>query len=231
MTPPRPCIPCEKIENDAYDWYKRHEAKIEEAKNKRAQIIFIGDSITHFWNCEEGISYGADVWEEFYGKREVINLGFGFDRTQNMLWRLEHGEMANQSPDVIVVNAGTNQFSCTKNYDGDSPEDAFEGVKKLLETLHALAPEAQIILMAIFPKLPEEKWQQVKVLNKLLEEYAKNSNFPYLHFLDLTEKFLYPDGSFNCELYKDRCCHPNSAGYRIWANGLEVLFKKLLKVR
>ncbi|MBR2873403.1 MAG: hypothetical protein IKB99_07890 [Lentisphaeria bacterium] len=53
MMPPRSCIPCEKIENDAYDWYARHEAKIAEAENKRADLIFIGDSITHFWNCEE----------------------------------------------------------------------------------------------------------------------------------------------------------------------------------
>ena len=222
MKIPRTCIPCEKIENDAYDWYKRHKAKLEEVKHKRADIVFMGDSITHFWNCEEGIGYGTEVWEEFYGKRAVLNLGFGFDRTQNMLWRLENGEMANQSPKVIVVNAGTNQFSCTPNYDGDTPDEAFEGVKKLIGTLHALAPGAKIILMALFPRLPEEKQIKINALNKLLKEYVSVSQKSYLHFLDLTEKFLYPDGSFNPELYTDRCCHPNNAGYRIWANALEV---------
>jgi lysophospholipase L1-like esterase len=221
MNIPRSCIPCEKIENDAYDWYARHAAKLEEVKTKRADIVFIGDSITHFWNCEEGITYGEEVWKEFYGSRAVLNLGFGYDRTQNMLWRLEHGEMANQSPKVIVVNAGTNNFSCTKNYDGDTPEAAFKGVKKLVETLRTLAPEAKIILMGVFPRMPEEKRLLVLELNKLLKEYVGDSSDKKLSFLDLTEKFLYPDGSFNHDLFQDRCCHPNNAGYRIWANALE----------
>ena len=154
MTLCRCCIPVPKIENDAYDWYARHNAKLEEVKHKRAEIVFIGDSITHFWNKEENISYGWDVWEEFYGKRAVLNLGFGVDRTQNMLWRLEHGEMANQSPKVIVVNAGTNQFSCTVNYSGDTPQEALEGVKALIEKLRSLAPDAALILMALFPASP-----------------------------------------------------------------------------
>ena len=31
---PRSCIPCEKIEEDCYDWYQRHAAKLEEVKTK-----------------------------------------------------------------------------------------------------------------------------------------------------------------------------------------------------
>ena len=229
MTPPRPCSPCEKIENDAYDWYARHEAKITEVKNKRADLIFIGDSITHFWNCEEGISYGLEVWNEFFAHRAVLNLGFGFDRTQNMLWRIEHGEMANQHPKVIVVNAGTNNFSITPNYDGDTPEETFEGVKKLIYSLKALAPQALIVVMGIFPRQPEETQRKITLLNELLNGFI--SELPHtekIRFLDLTDKFLYPDGSFNQELYQDRRCHPNCAGYRIWANALEYIIAPLL---
>lgn len=228
MKVPRSCIPCEKIENDCYDWHERHKAKLEEVKNKRADLVFIGDSITHFWNKEENVSYGGDVWEEFYGKRNVLNLGFGFDRTQNMLWRLEHGEMANQSPRVIVVNAGTNHFSCTPNYDGDTPEDALEGVKKVIQTLRSLAPGAKIILMALFPRMPEDKQKKIDSLNALLKNHVEICGDAELCFLDITEKFRYPDGSFNSELYADRCCHPNSAGYRIWANALERMIAPLL---
>lgn len=225
---PRSCIPCEKIENDCYDWYARHAAKLEEVKHKRADLVFIGDSITHFWNNENGRTHGLEVWEEFYGTRKVLNLGCGFDRTQNMLWRLEHGEMAGQSPKVIVVNAGTNHFSYTENYDGDTPEIAFEGVKKLIETLRDLAPGAEIIVMAVFPRLPEDKQQCIDHLNRLLKEYIAASADSKLRFLDITEKFRYPDGSFNADLYTDRRCHPNSAGYRIWANALERVIAPLL---
>ena len=220
MTCLRSCIPCEKIENDVYDWYARHNAKLEEVKNKQAEIILIGDSITHFWNLEESVSYGLEVWEEFFGGRSVLNLGFGFDRTQNMIWRVENGEMANQSPRLIIVNAGTNNFSVTPNYDGDTPEVAFAGVKKLIETLKVHAPEAQIVVTSVLPRSPQRLQILINELNRLLKEYIESTADSKLVFLDVAEKFLYPDGSFNPELYKDRCCHPNCAGYRIWANAL-----------
>ena len=171
---PRSCVPCEKIEEDGYDWYDRHRRKLEEVKTKRADIVFIGDSITHFWNDEDGDGNGLDVWKEFYGKRSVLNLGYGFDRTQNMLWRIHNGEMENQTPKMIVINAGTNQFSITQKYDGDSPEIAFEGVKLLIEEMRKLCPAARIVVMAVFPRLPEETTQKrIDGLNALLKIYVE----------------------------------------------------------
>lgn len=92
-------------------------------------IVFIGDSITHFWADEDGVTHGVEVWREYYGRRRVLNLGFGFDRTQNVLWRLEHGELDGQCPKLVVLNIGTNQFSATPNYPCDTSADAAEGIK------------------------------------------------------------------------------------------------------
>lgn len=227
MTAPRTCIPCKKIETDRYDWHARHQAKLEEVRNKSADLVFIGDSITHFWSPEDGIGYGTEVWQEFYGSREVLNLGFGFDRAQNMLWRIKNGEMTNQTPKAVIINAGTNHFSITQNYDGDSPQDAFLGVKTLIETLHEMTPESFIIVMAVFPRVQAEKQCLIDELNRLLEIYLKDKT--NMTFLDITGKFRYPDGSFNHDLYIDRACHPNCAGYRIWAESLEPMLRSLLE--
>ncbi len=227
---PRTCIPCEKIEEDCYDWYDRHRRKLEEVKTKRADIVFIGDSITHFWN-EEDRANGLDVWEEFYGKRAVLNLGYGFDRTQNMLWRIQNGEMENQNPKLIVINAGTNQFSITPNYDGDSSEIAFQGVRLLIQEMRKLCPAARIVVMAVFPRLPEETTQKrIDGLNALLKVYVdeQQKSGDNIQFLDIAKQMRHPDGSFNPDLYADRCCHPNSAGYRVWATALETEIRRIM---
>ena len=54
---------------------------------EKAQVIFIGDSITQGW---EGA--GKEVWARYYAPRNAVNLGIGGDRTQHVLWRLENGE-------------------------------------------------------------------------------------------------------------------------------------------
>lgn len=230
---PRTCIPCEKIEDDCYDWYQRHEAKCREARSRCADLIFLGDSITHFWSPEDGIGYGAEVWQEYYGRRRVLNLGFGFDRTQNMLWRLQNGEAANQNPKAVILNAGTNQFSITERYSGDSPEDAFAGVRLLVETIRDRWPDARILVMAVFPRLPAVPMQQkIDRLNRLLAEYCgeRAAQDPRLIFVDISRRMLTPEGGFRPELYCDGCCHPNAAGYRIWAEAIEPYIVDVMAV-
>ncbi len=223
--PLRTCIPCEKIEEDCYDWYARHARKLAEVKTKKADIVFIGDSITHFWNDEDGIGNGTEVWNEYYGKRSVLNLGYGFDRTQNMLWRIDNGELDGQNPRLFVLNAGTNQFSITPNYDGDTPEAAFAGVKKLIDTLYERFPAAEFVVMGVFPRLPQECWDKIIRLNQFAEEYIAGKD--RIKFLDIRKEMTNPDGSFNPDLYVDRVCHPNNAGYRIWAEALEKEIRRI----
>lgn len=69
-------------------WTKRHESFNERVKQGNVDLVFIGDSITQGW---EGA--GKGVWAEFYAKRNAVNLGIGGDRTQHVLWRLDHGNI------------------------------------------------------------------------------------------------------------------------------------------
>ena len=231
---PRTCMPCEKIEEDCYDWYLRHEAKCREAQSKCADLIFLGDSITHFWSPEDGIGYGAKVWQEYYGNRNVLNLGFGFDRTQNMLWRLQNGEIAGQDPKMVIINAGTNQFTITPNYSGDTPEDAFAGMRMLLEMIRQTWKDTRILVMSVFPRTSDAAMQpKIDQLNLLLEKYCKEcgKTDPRILFVDVAQKMRTPAGEFRPELYVDGCCHPNEDGYRIWAETIEPEIIAVLKDR
>jgi len=228
---PRSCIPCEKIEEDCYDWYERHADKLEEVKTKRADIVFIGDSITHFWCSEHNNNkFGVKTWAKYYGKRRTLNLGYGFDRTQNMLWRIRNGELGNQDPKVFVINAGTNQFSITPKYSGDTSEVAAEGVKMLISELYARFPKAEFLVMAVFPRLGEHDGittqSKIDGLNRIVCEFV--STLDRAKFVDISARLRKPDGEFDPSNFADGCCHPNEKGYELWASAIEPDLKRIL---
>lgn len=226
MKIPRTCFPHSKIEEDSYDWWARHELKKQQAASDKYDVIFIGDSITHFWHDEQGrISGYEDLWQEFYGQRKVLNLGFGFDRPQNVLYRLDNGEFAGQEPKVVVMNIGTNCFSRTPRYGADSPEVAFAGVKTVIERIFELAPQSHLLLMEVFPRLPESCQQSIDKLNSLLREYTHGDR--RITMVSLYDK-LSDNGVVKSEFYSDKQTHLNADGYRIWAETIEPYIEKYL---
>lgn len=224
----RTVIPVPKIEEDGYDWYARHERILKAQSEQQFELVLIGDSITHNWSGEAPghRDIGINNWTKEIAKYKVLNMGFGYDRTQNVLWRLQHGELRGQNPKLIVLNLGTNQFSISQNYDGDTAESASEGVIAVLKQIREYAPEAKIVVMAVFPRGPDRAFFDPRIngLNDLIREYVSVQE--KMEFLDLSGKFLNSDGSQNLKLYHDEGCHPNEAGYQVWSDALQPYFKE-----
>ncbi len=220
---PRSCIPVPKIENDCYDWYARHEEKVRWAQIHRAEAVFIGDSITHFWSGESGPDCGGGLWNELFAGRPVLNSGYGYDRTQNVLWRMEHGEFEKQEPKLFVVNIGTNQFSVSPNYDGDSPEAAAEGIRLVIRKLHERFPRAHIVQMALFPRRgKQELIDRTNALALPAEEAG------WLSWIDLSDKLGDLRHEIRPECYQPDGCHLARPGYEIWTAALAPYLKKYL---
>src|SRR5690242_8364585 len=85
------------------NWLSRHEGFVEQAKAGGIDLLFVGDSITDNWR-----SRGSNVWNKYYAPRHAANFGIGGDRTQHVLWRIDHGELDGLKPKVIVLMIGTN---------------------------------------------------------------------------------------------------------------------------
>lgn len=217
-------VPVSKLENDSYDWWQRHEAVLAAKAKIDPEIVLVGDSITHFWGGEPASpglkARGPAAWESVFGGKKVLNLGFGWDRTQNVLWRLDHGEVDGLKPKWIVVNIGTNNSSGTSNARANTPAETAEGVAAVLARLKEKSPGSKIILMAVFPrgeKADDPKRAFIGGLNPLLAEVAKKQG---ASFIDLRDRFLEADGTLPKSLMPDGV-HPNEAGYAIWAAALK----------
>ena len=214
-------IPVPKLEEDCYDWYERHAAVLQIKDRIDPEIVLIGDSITHFWSGEPAfrIRNGPQAWEKAFGDRRVLNLGFGWDRTQNVLWRLDHGEFANLKPRFVVLHIGTNNFSATKNARANTPAEVAEGIEAICGRIHAKSPQTRIILMAVFPRgeKPDNPYRaKIAEINTLLAAFAKEHQ---LAFIDIGPKMLAADGSIPRQIMAD-FCHPAEKGYAVWAEAL-----------
>ena len=226
---PSTCIPVAKIENDIYDWDKRHAKILGQVAKNKYDIVFIGDSITHFWEGDSGADYGSAVWKKYYGNRKVLNLGYGYDRTQNVLWRLDNGELSNQAPQIIITNIGTNQFSETEKHPLDTPEDAAAGIIAVAEKLRKMFPGICLIFMSVFPRGEEstspyrDLISSTNAIVKAQLQGKKNTEV-----IDLTSAFLLPDGSIRKECFQPDMTHLAIPGYEIWAAAVEPLICRAL---
>lgn len=215
-------IPAPRLEMDSYDWYERHAQVLAARAQVNPKIVLIGDSITHFWG---GLPKGNRVngplsWQATFGSVPTLNLGFGWDRTQNVLWRLAHGEFDGLHPSVVVLNIGTNNLTGTANARSNTPAEIVEGILAIHETLRMKSPESRIVVMGVFPRgvRPDAPLRNpISEVNRLLSQaLSSKSNTT---FLDIGKSFLAEDGTLPVKYMNDGT-HPTEEGYRIWAAAL-----------
>ncbi len=228
---PHSLIPTPKLENDFYDWWARHEEKVQLVKaNPHFKTVFIGDSITHLFEVmtHANTSRGGKLWKEHFTKYEPLNLGFGWDRTQNVLWRLDHGEVTGLQPKVFVILLGTNNLTGTANCRASTPEEIVLGIQTICQKLGGLFPQSHLILQTILPRgeAKDPLRHKIAEVNASLHRFPKQ--FLNLTLLDFGKKFLAPDGSISKELMND-LVHPTEQGYQFWVEALLPEIEKIFK--
>lgn len=197
-------------------WLRRHEGFLERLKQP-VGMVFIGDSITDGWNGQK------PLWDERFGKYEPANFGIGGDRTQHLLWRIEHGELDGISPKVVVVMIGTNNNSKT-------PSEIAAGTTAVVKAIRAKLPETKVLLLSIFPRgatsadpLRQKMAQANETLAKLDE--GKEGK---VRFFKLWDQFLEPDGTLTREIMPD-LLHLSTKGYTIWADAIGPVLEEMVK--
>jgi lysophospholipase L1-like esterase len=215
-------IPVPRLEMDSYDWYERHKDELAAKALMDPQIVLIGDSITHFWGGPPASKplNGPNAWQAIFGGLPVLNLGFGWDRTQNVLWRLAHGEFEGLHPKSVILNIGTNNLTWTVNARANTPAEIVQGILAIHEQIRAASPESRIVVMAVFPRgFAPGTFQRASIdqVNQLLA--AALAGKPHTTFLDIGPRFLKADGTLPKSMMADGT-HPTEAGYEIWAAAL-----------
>jgi lysophospholipase L1-like esterase len=204
------------------NWVKRHEGFVEIARKGDVDVLFLGDSITDFWRRDDVKSGGKKVWDANFASYKTANFGISGDRTQHVLWRLQNGELDGIKPKLVVLMIGTNNIGFER--DGttprNTPAEAAEGVKAIVQTLRTKLPQTKILLLGVFPRAEQPTdplRQQVNAINAIIAKLGDGKNVRYL---DIGPKFLAPDGTLSREIMPD-VLHPGEKGYEIWAAAIK----------
>lgn len=197
-------------------WNGNCERILSDLKNagESIDIGFIGDSITARWR-------GNENWQKHWGGYKAVNMGIGGDRTQNVLWRLQHGELEGYKAKVFVVMIGTNNL-WGKDVKAD---EAAAGVKAILDLVKEKQPQAKILLMSLLPvgEKPGPGRESRLAVNQIIKNYAGES----VQYIDIYDKYLQADGLISKEVMHD-FLHLAPKGYDIWAEAITPAIQQIL---
>ncbi len=192
-------------------WQQMHAEDVAIAKKDDIELLFIGDSITEGWP--------QNLWEEYFGGYRAANFAIGGDKTENLLWRLDHGSVGKLDPEVVSLLIGVNNFGLSNH----SPEEVIAGIEAVVGKLKQKFPNAKILLHGIFPHKESAQHQardQVRQVNRAVAELADD---PRVYFLDIGTQLVEANGDISPEIMPDYL-HLSEQGYRIWARNVTPLF-------
>jgi lysophospholipase L1-like esterase len=203
-----------------------HAQMLANLKKGRIDVYFAGDSITRRWRATDYPQFLANWNENFFGWN-AANFGWGGDCIQNILWRLQNGELDGVHPKVIVVLAGTNNVGSSPLSDA-RVSDVTKGIKALLDSMREKAPRATIILVGILPRNDGANPTAVmRSIDKINENIAKFADGKGVRYLNINDKLADNDGKLFAGMTVDGL-HLSLKGYQVWADALKPLFREML---
>mgnify|MGYP001197263255 CR=1 FL=1 len=214
--------------------FKRHflTAKEQRYRNKRDEqrrrnlkeydAVWVGDSITHFWELWNGEPTFNRLFKKDY---EIFNLGFGGDDTCDCLWIVQHsGLYEGYKTKLFTLSLGSNNIN-EKTTDEKLHEIA-AGVKRIVKILRATHPEAKVLLLPIIPKgfKPDNPYRRLhEVCNDDIKTCADGKDVIWVG--ELYSNFVPKDGVITTDILCDEV-HPGKEGYRIWGETMLPYIRK-----
>jgi lysophospholipase L1-like esterase len=202
-----------------------HEDLLRKRTQGRIDVYFEGDSIARRWGATDYPDFLAN-WRSNFTGWNVGDFAWGADRTENILWRLQNGELDGVHPKVVVLLAGTNNVG-SRPGGPEKVTDVTRGLQAIVNTFRRQVPEATIILTAIFPRGDNPAVNaEINAINDNLEKWVDGKK---VRFLNINDKLVDQEGNLvEGMLNPQDHLHPTLEGYQVWADALKPMLTELL---
>ncbi|MCX6592902.1 MAG: GDSL-type esterase/lipase family protein [Acidobacteria bacterium] len=204
-----------------------HTQLVEKTKKGKIEVYFVGDSITRRWGATDYPQLLANWNKNFHGWN-AANFGWGADRTQNILWRLNDGELDKVNPRIVVLQAGTNNVGNTivAGQEEAVATDVVSGLREVVSVIAKKAPEATIIVTALFPR--NDNMAVMPVINAINNRLASLADGAKVRVLNINGQLADPRGQLYDGMMDPDKLHPSEKTYQIWADALKPIFREIL---
>ena len=205
-----------------------HEQLLAKARQGRIDVYFEGDSITRRWGATDYPDLLENWKKNFFGWN-AADFGWGADRVENILWRLENGELDDVNPKVIVLLAGTNNVGNRLPPEGveSAAANVTKGLEAVVRVMQSKAPNAVIILMGIFPR--NDNLAVMPEIERINANLAGMADGRKIRYLNINGQLAERDGKLRDGMMNERDkLHPALNGYQVWADALKPFFTELL---
>ena len=190
-------------------WLEKHRKLVEKARNTNSQLQFYGDSITEYMDAG-----GLAAFKKLYGTYNPENFGIGGDATNDLFWRINHGELGGH-PKVMVIMIGTNDLT---RFPDRGAQEIAQNIANIVKTVKVHEPQTKILLMEILPRDAvdyegrEHRDLRRREVNADIRGLKNGSS---IEVVDIGDRFVDQDGRVSTEVLPDYL-HPNMKGYEAW---------------
>ena len=205
-----------------------HEQLLAKRKAGQIDVYFMGDSITRRWGAsDEQYQDLLANWRANFTGWNAADFGWGADKTQHMLWRLQNGELDGVNPKIVVLMAGTNNVGRSTPL-GDVEEraaDVARGVTAVVREIRKRAPDATVVITGITPR--NDNIAVMPVINRANQQIAKLADGKKTRYININAALALPDNQLREGMVNDGL-HLTVNAYQVWADALKPIFNEIL---
>jgi lysophospholipase L1-like esterase len=211
------------------EWLNLHAQYVSRAVPGRSPVVFLGDSMFYFWGDPATVDaagipvpWGTSSWESVIARDRAADFGIPGDRTGDLLWRVQNGELSGR-PRVAVVEIGINNIDS-----GQTAAQTAGGIAAVVRAISAASPRTQILLLSVLPTMSADPASPLRVAAAQVNAMISGLAGGRVHYLDVSGVFLQADGTFKPGLVLTPSVHPTLAGYQALAAAIQPEIQALL---
>ena len=207
-------------------WYQMEDIDSLCQATKDLDILFIGNSITQGWGGGRTLTTykpGQLAGDTHFENLNWVSAGISGDRTEHILWRIENGHYNANTPQMIVLAIGVNNFPF------NTAEEIVQGIESVVELIEKEFTESKILLLGPLPTALKSDTERRKKYDKIQKNIAHLGNKPSVYYFNTVDHFSDEKGNLSEVYYGGDGIHLKPQGYDAWGQFVREKYNELIK--